>query len=125
MTPGAASARRMRAIHVPPRVVIDNRAIQQLHRAGSERPRPPGPAARRDLRDQRTRACRSARAHVSTYGVRAVDVFYVKDVFGLKVENERKLATLREALLAALSPAGEVEAPIVPPPTRPKRADAA
>ena len=26
-----------------------------------------------------------------TYGVRAVDVFYVKDVFGLKVENERKL----------------------------------
>jgi [protein-PII] uridylyltransferase len=31
-----------------------------------------------------------------------VDVFYVKDVFGLKVENERKLAGLREALLAAL-----------------------
>jgi [protein-PII] uridylyltransferase len=34
--------------------------------------------------------------------VRAVDVFYVKDVFGLKVENERKLGTLRGALLAAL-----------------------
>jgi [protein-PII] uridylyltransferase len=31
-----------------------------------------------------------------------VDVFYVKDVFGLKVENERKLAVLREALLRAL-----------------------
>jgi hypothetical protein len=38
-----------------------------------------------------------ASAHVTTYGVRAVDVFYVKDVFGLKVENERKLALLREA----------------------------
>ena len=34
--------------------------------------------------------------------MRAVDVFYVKDVFGLKVENERKLAQLREALLKAL-----------------------
>ena len=29
-----------------------------------------------------------ASAHITTYGVRAVDVFYVKDVFGLKVENE-------------------------------------
>jgi len=57
--------------------------------------------------------------------VRAVDVFYVKDVFGLKVENERKLGTLRDALLGALSPPGEVEAPVVPPPARPKRADAA
>jgi [protein-PII] uridylyltransferase len=33
-----------------------------------------------------------------------VDVFYVKDVFGLKVENERRIAALREALLAALGP---------------------
>ena len=43
-----------------------------------------------------------ASAHVTTYGVRAVDVFYVKDVFGLKVENERKLTQLRAALVAAL-----------------------
>jgi [protein-PII] uridylyltransferase len=65
-------------------------------------------------------------AHVSTYGVRAVDVFYVKDVFGLKVDNERKLSALRDALLGALSPpGGEVETPAVPPPGRPKRADAA
>jgi [protein-PII] uridylyltransferase len=45
-----------------------------------------------------------ASAHITTYGVRAVDVFYVKDVFGLKVENERKLASLREAMEAALAP---------------------
>jgi [protein-PII] uridylyltransferase len=43
-----------------------------------------------------------ASAHITTYGVRAVDVFYVKDVFGLKVENERKLVGLRRALEAAL-----------------------
>ena len=48
-----------------------------------------------------------ASAHITTYGVRAVDVFYVKDVFGLKVENERKLGALREAMVAALAPPGE------------------
>ena len=48
-----------------------------------------------------------ASAHVTTYGVRAVDVFYVKDLFGLKVENERRLAQLREALLTALAKTGE------------------
>jgi [protein-PII] uridylyltransferase len=65
-----------------------------------------------------------ASAHVTTYGVRAVDVFYVKDVFGLKVDNERKLAILRDALLAALNP-NDQGAPLVPPPARPTRADAA
>ena len=44
-----------------------------------------------------------ASAHVTTYGVRAVDVFYVKDVFGLKVTNEAKLRQLRAALLDALA----------------------
>ncbi len=44
-----------------------------------------------------------ASAHVSTYGVRAIDVFYVKDVFGLKVQNERKLSGLRQAILDALA----------------------
>jgi len=30
-------------------------------------------------------------AHISTYGKRVVDVFYVKDLFGLKVTNKRKI----------------------------------
>ena len=60
-----------------------------------------------------------ASAHITTYGVRAVDVFYVKDVFGLKVENERKLAQLREALLTALSSPEDAEPE--PPPTPAKR----
>jgi [protein-PII] uridylyltransferase len=95
--------RRMRAIHVPPRVVIDNRASNShtvLEVNGRDRP---------GLLHDVTAAISEqglqiASAHVTTYGVRAVDVFYVKDVFGLKVENERKLATLRSALLAALQP---------------------
>ena len=120
----ALMGRRMRAIHVPPRVVIDNRASNSytvLEVNGRDRP---------GLLHDVTAAISEqglqiGSAHVSTYGVRAVDVFYVKDVFGLKVENERKLGALRDALLGALSPPGEVEAPLVPPPGRPRRLDAA
>jgi len=54
-----------------------------------------------------------ASAHVTTYGVRAVDVFYVKDVFGMKVENERKLSQLRVALLEALTPTADDPPPLV------------
>ena len=98
----AIMGRRMRAIHVPPRVVIDNHASNThtvLEVNGRDRP---------GLLHDVTAAISQqglqiASAHVTTYGVRAVDVFYVKDVFGLKVENERKLTQLREALLAALA----------------------
>ena len=44
-----------------------------------------------------------ASAHISTYGERVVDVFYVKDVFGLKVEHERKKREIKNALTLALS----------------------
>ncbi|MEZ5859867.1 MAG: [protein-PII] uridylyltransferase [Geminicoccaceae bacterium] len=42
-------------------------------------------------------------AHISTYGERVVDVFYVKDVFGLKVASPAKLKRLRNELEAALA----------------------
>ena len=107
----ALIGRRMRAIHVPPRVVIDNRASNThtvLEVNGRDRP-----GLLHDvtaaISDQ---GLQIASAHVTTYGVRAVDVFYVKDVFGLKVENERKLATLRQALLAALQPPDDTLAPV-------------
>jgi [protein-PII] uridylyltransferase len=94
--------RRMRAIHVPPRVVVDNHASHThtvLEVNGRDRP-----GLLHDvtaaISDQ---GLQIASAHVTTYGVRAVDVFYVKDVFGLKVENERKLTALRDALLHALA----------------------
>jgi [protein-PII] uridylyltransferase len=99
--------RRLHAIHVPPRVVIDNHASNThtvVEVNGRDRP-----GLLHDvtaaISDQ---GLQIASAHVTTYGVRAVDVFYVKDVFGLKVENERKLAALREALLKALANPDEV-----------------
>jgi [protein-PII] uridylyltransferase len=42
-------------------------------------------------------------ALITTYGERAVDVFYVKDAFGMQVTHERKLEQIRERLLEALS----------------------
>jgi [protein-PII] uridylyltransferase len=121
--------RRMRAIHAPPRVVVDNHASNThtiLEVNGRDRP---------GLLHDVTAAISAegiqiASAHVTTYGVRAVDVFYVKDVFGLKIENERKLAALREGLLKALeSPEeeapSEVQANHVAPRVRRRRTAAA
>jgi len=41
-------------------------------------------------------------AHISTFGERAVDVFYVKDVFGLKVNTESKLESIKTKLLETI-----------------------
>ncbi|MGZ9073154.1 MAG: [protein-PII] uridylyltransferase [Rhodoplanes sp.] len=43
-------------------------------------------------------------AHVSTYGERVVDVFYVKDVFGLKIEDSAKLRRIERRLRKAIAP---------------------
>jgi [protein-PII] uridylyltransferase len=112
--------RRLNAIHVPPRVVIDNHASHThtvIEVNGRDRPGllydVTGAISEQGLQ--------ITSAHVTTYGVRAVDVFYVKDVFGLKVENERKLHQLRDALLQALASPDE-EALAVPAPRRRRRA---
>ena len=42
-------------------------------------------------------------AKISTYGERVVDVFYVKDAFGLQVTHPKLLQQARTALLAALA----------------------
>ena len=42
-------------------------------------------------------------AHVETFGARAVDAFYVKDRFGLKVTHAAKIDALRARLLAVLA----------------------
>ena len=93
---------RLRAVTVPPRVVFDNHASNShtvIEVNGRDRP-----GLLHDvtaaISDQ---GLQIASAHITTYGVRAVDVFYVKDIFGLKVENERKLNTLRKAIDRALA----------------------
>ncbi|MCK4939195.1 MAG: bifunctional uridylyltransferase/uridylyl-removing protein, partial [Rhodospirillaceae bacterium] len=41
-------------------------------------------------------------AHITSYGERAVDVFYVKDVFGLKVDQDVKIKTIENKLMAII-----------------------
>ncbi|WP_240002547.1 [protein-PII] uridylyltransferase [Oleisolibacter albus] len=99
---------RTRVFRVPPRVLIDN-TVSKAHTVievnGRDRP---------GLLYDVTRALTQlnlqiASAKISTYGSLAVDVFYVKDVFGLKITHDRRLADIRAALLKALEDA-EAEA---------------
>ncbi|MBP2313766.1 [protein-PII] uridylyltransferase [Azospirillum soli] len=102
----APHASRTRVFHVPPRVLIDNNASTThtvIEVNGRDRP---------GLLYALTRALSGltlqiSSAKISTYGEKAIDVFYVKDVFGLKVTHDSKLAQIKERLLHALEdPAG-------------------
>jgi [protein-PII] uridylyltransferase len=102
---------RTRAFRVPPRVLIDNKASSThtvIEINAKDRP---------GLLHDVTRALTSlslqiSTAKVSTYGEKAIDVFYVKDVFGLKVMHDSKLQQIREKALAALQdPSAEPPAP--------------
>jgi [protein-PII] uridylyltransferase len=102
---------RTRVFTVPPRVLIDN-AASIVHTVvevnGRDRP-----ALLFDL----TRALNQlglqiAGAKISTYGEKVVDVFFVKDVFGLKIEQEAKLTRIRQRLVKVLED-GETPKPRV------------
>ena len=47
-------------------------------------------------------------ATVSTYGERVVDVFYVKDIFGLQIQSETRQQTIRNRLLEIFIDTDEV-----------------
>ncbi|CAI9121188.1 [protein-PII] uridylyltransferase [Brytella acorum] len=93
--------RRMRAIHVPPRVVIDNGASDRytiIEVNGRDRP---------GLLHDVTQAISEqnlqiSSAHVTTYGVRAVDVFYVRDLDGKKIIGDARIAEIRGIILEVL-----------------------
>ena len=44
-------------------------------------------------------------AHISSYGERVVDVFYVRDIFGLKIDQDSKIKTLTKTVLEAIGDA--------------------
>lgn len=82
--------KRDQVFTVEPRVLIDNNASDTftvIEVNGRDRP---------GFLHVVTRALtrlnlQIASAHITTYGERAVDVFYIKDLFGLKVVNQAKL----------------------------------
>ena len=97
----ASRASRLSVFKVAPRVLIDNRAsashtvieLNARDRAGLLFD------VARALVELRLAV---AGARIATYGESAVDVFYVKDAFGMKVTDERRLAQIRETLLGAI-----------------------
>ncbi len=97
-------ASRTRVFRVPPRVICDNsisNSATVIEVNGRDRP-----GLLLDLTAVLTsESLQITSAHISTYGERVVDVFYVKDAFGLKVTNERKLANIQQKLTNALQPA--------------------
>jgi [protein-PII] uridylyltransferase len=106
---------RTQVFTVPPRVIIDNKASQQhtvVEINGRDRL-----GFLHDVTAALTGlGLQIASAHVTTYGERAVDVFYVKDAFGLKVEHAEKLKAIHDRILDAV--AGQARA-------QPAAADAA
>jgi [protein-PII] uridylyltransferase len=46
-----------------------------------------------------------ASAHITTFGEKAVDVFYVTDLTGKQVVSETRQAVIRERLTKVLTPA--------------------
>ncbi len=102
---------RTRVFKVAPRVLIDNRASNThtvVEVNGLDRPG----LLYHVTRTLTALSLQISSAKVSTFGNKAVDVFYVKDVFGLKVTHDGKLLEIREKLLAALGEPGC--APIMP-----------
>ena len=97
---------RAQVFKVPPRVVVDNKASAKhtvIEVNGRDRP-----GFLHDVTAQLTAlGLQIVSAHISTYGERVVDVFYVKDVFGLKVEHEDKLKEIDQRLTAAIAPAAD------------------
>ena len=46
-----------------------------------------------------------ASAHITTFGEKAIDVFYVTDLTGAKIENENRKLQIEKSLLSVLTPA--------------------
>jgi len=99
--PGLPS--RTRVFKVEPRVLIDNLASNRwtvIEVNGRDRP---------GFLYDVTRGLYDANltigsAHIATYGERAVDVFYVQDLTGMKVTDKRRLQQIEKALLKRITP---------------------
>jgi [protein-PII] uridylyltransferase len=99
--PPAPFGSQHHAFSIPPRVIIENTVSSHhtvIETNGRDRP---------GFLYTVTRALTElelgiSTAHVSSYGERAVDVFYVKDKFGMKITSEAKLRQIRERLMEVL-----------------------
>ena len=104
---------RTAVFHVSPRVIIDNTASAThtvIEVNGRDRPGFLYTTATAIFE----LGLRVASAKISTYGERAVDTFYVKDAFGMKVTHQSKLNRIREVLEAAVAEPDTSKTPTKP-----------
>jgi [protein-PII] uridylyltransferase len=103
---------RIRRISAPARVLINNQ-ISSTHTVMEINGKDAPGLLYRITRTIADLGVQIQTASVSTYGDRVVDVFYVKDSFGLKIERESRIKVIRETLLKVLEdsdPANQVAA---------------
>ncbi len=98
----AAARSKAKLFDIPHRVMVDNTASKQhtvIEVNGRDRI-----GLLYDLTRTLTRLnLQIASAKIGTYGATVVDVFYVKDLFGMKVTHEGKLGQIRKELEDALA----------------------
>lgn len=95
-------ASRKDAIKIPPAVFIEN-TVSATHTVIEVNGHDRLGFLHALTRDIARLGLNIASAHISTYGNQVVDVFYVKDVFGMKITHESKLRQIRESLMAVLA----------------------
>ncbi len=99
---------RLRKIKVPARVLLNNNASQThtvIEVNGKD-----GAGLLYRLTDRLAKlGLRIQTASVSTYGNKVIDLFYVKDNFGLKITSQERLDNLRNELLAVLKDSDEID----------------
>jgi len=105
---------------VPPRVLIDNNASRSqtvIEVNGRDRP-----GFLYEVTRELTRLnLQVSSAKISTYGEKVVDVFYVKDLFGHKVEHAQKLDQIRKSLEVVLARGNTAPATAATPARRRRR----
>ncbi|MEO0393134.1 MAG: [protein-PII] uridylyltransferase [Pseudomonadota bacterium] len=93
--------KRMDVFTVPPRVMVDNSASNQstvVEVNGRDRP-----GLLYDLGRVLTEdGLQITAAKVTTYGEKAIDIFYLRDAGGLKITHQGRLEQIRERLLSAI-----------------------
>jgi [protein-PII] uridylyltransferase len=96
-----AISKRQKAMLTAPRVSVTNEMSKThtvLEISGSDRPQLLYDVTRKIAQ----LGLQINSASVSTYGDRAVDVFYVKDIFGMKIATEKMIEKIRTSLLQVL-----------------------
>ena len=92
---------RIRSLKSPSRVIVDNMASNSQTIIEVNCKNKPGLLYKltKKIKDLNLQI---QSASVSTYGNSAVDVFYVKDVFGMKIESEKRINLIKKNIELAL-----------------------